>query len=77
MLDSAAIRVIDKLLDLLEVLMTNESKKDTEIEVASLEAVKSSVQDSRRRLMGKLAAGTFAVPTILVTLGKTPAHASP
>jgi hypothetical protein len=35
------------------------------------------VENARRKLVTKLAAGAFAVPTILAALSRTPAHASP
>jgi hypothetical protein len=34
------------------------------------------VENARRKLVTKLAAGAFAVPTILAALSRTPAHAS-
>ena len=36
----------------------------------------SDVENARRKLVTKLAAGAFAVPTILAALSRTPAHAS-
>ena len=37
----------------------------------------SDVENARRKLVTKLAAGAFAVPAVLVTLNRTAAHASP
>jgi hypothetical protein len=37
----------------------------------------NKVEETRRRLMTKLVAGAFAVPTVLVKLNTTAAHASP
>ena len=37
----------------------------------------SDVENARRKLVAKLAAGAFAVPAVLVTLNRTAAHASP
>ena len=36
----------------------------------------NEVEENRRKLVTKLAAGAFAVPTILAALSRTPAHAS-
>jgi len=53
---------------------------DTHSKVAGLnedDTPASEVENARRKLVTKLAAGAFAVPTILAALSRTPAHASP
>ncbi len=36
----------------------------------------NQVEETRRKLMTKLVAGAFAVPTVLITLNRNAAHAS-
>jgi hypothetical protein len=54
-------------------------KNDKQIKGGQTEEVEiplASVENARRKLMTKIAAGAFAVPTVLVSLSSTPAHAS-
>ena len=54
-------------------------KNDEEVKGDKIEKVEmplASVENTRRNLMTKIAAGAFAVPAVLVSLSSTPAHAS-
>ena len=57
--------------------MTDSDKEKLPLDGSSNAAEGSQVQETRRKLVAKLAAGAFAVPAVLVTLNRTAAHASP
>ena len=56
--------------------MTNSDKEKLPHEGSSNAAEGGQVEENRRKLVAKLAAGAFAVPTILATLNRTAAAGS-
>ena len=56
--------------------MTDSDKETLPLDGSSSAVEGSQVEESRRKLVGKLAAGAFAVPTVLATLSRTAAASS-
>lgn len=56
--------------------MTDSEKENLLLDGSSNVAVGSQVEETRRKLVRKLAAGAFAVPAVLATLSRTAAAAS-
>ena len=56
--------------------MTDSDKENLPLDGSSNAEEGSQVEETRRKLVAKLAAGAFAVPTILATLNRTAAAAS-
>ena len=56
--------------------MTDYGRQSANADLGEGKSPLAAVENNRRKLITKLAAGAFAVPAVLATLSTTPAHAS-